>query len=98
MSRRIIKPKGQEKVPEFPVRPVLVGMSAAPFRPTHDKAVSVLSKIPGGFQKFVVSDGPGRFVPVVMLMPTEFTPDIINHVRRNGAHVMVGLATLEDLK
>lgn len=86
------KPKKQEKVQEFVARPHLIDFSDCPAHPTFDKASLALSKINGGFQRFVVSRPDGQFVPVCMLLPTEFTPDIRAACERFGAHVMLGVA------
>lgn len=90
---KIIRPKKQEKVPEWKPRPHLVPLEYAPHHKTFEKASEALAKIPGGFQRMVVARSESEFVPVVMLMPTEFTPDIIGGCQRNGCHVMVGQAT-----
>lgn len=89
---RIIRPRKQESVPEWKPRSHLVPLDSSPAHPTFEKASAVLAGIPGGFQRMVVARAPGEFVPVVMLMPTEFTPDIIGGCQRNGCHVMVGQA------
>lgn len=86
------KPKKQEAVPEFVPRSHLVDMSDCPAHPTFNKASEVLAKINGGFQRFVVARDDGKFVPVCMLLPTEFTPDIRAACERFGAHVMLGIA------
>lgn len=79
-------------VEPIPPRPHLVDFSSAPSYKTHAKASRVLQDLPGGFQRFVASNPDGTFTAVAMLMPTEFTPDIISGCQRNGCHVMVGLA------
>ena len=85
-----------EEPPEWVPRDHLVDLSDAPAHKTHARASEVLAKIPGGFQRFVVSRRDGMFVPVCMLMPSECTPDIIDGCRRSGAHVMLGLATARE--
>lgn len=91
----IKKPKKEEPVEEWKPRDHLVSITH-PGLPTFRKASSVLFKINGGFQRFVAATEDGKFVPVVMLMPTEFTPDIVNHCERLGAYVMVGVANVRD--
>lgn len=86
----IRKPKKQETVPEWTPRSHLIDLSSAPACPTFRKASELLSRIPGGFQRFVIARPDGQFVPVVCLWPTEFTPDVIAGCQREGAYVMVG--------
>lgn len=94
MVQRVIKPKTVTKpVEPIPPRPHLVDLSGAPSQKTFAKADAVLAKLPGGFQRFVVAKPDGTFVPVAMLMPTEYGPDNILGCQRFGCHVMVGLAS-----
>lgn len=88
----IRKSKQQQMLADAPPRPHLIDFSDAQSYPTFDKASLVLAGINGGFQRFVVARPDGRFVAVVMLLPTEFTPDIRNHVERYGGHVMLGIS------
>lgn len=94
---RAIKPKvvkrGEEPPQPPPVTNHLVDFSGAPSYPTFRRASLKLLDINGGFQRFVVATPDGTFVPVVMLLPSECTPDIINHVRHRGCHVMAGVAS-----
>lgn len=90
---KIIRPKKQEMVLEWVPRSHLISIDEAPSQPSFGRASEVLAKIPGGFQRMIVARADGEYVPVVMLMPTEFTPDIIAGCQRSGAHVMVGQAT-----
>ena len=74
----------------------LVDLNHAQAYDTFQKANTVLGRINGGFQKFIAAREDGKFVAVVMFMPTEFTPDLIAHITREGAHVMVGLADVRE--
>ena len=74
----------------------LVDLNHAKAYDTFQKANTVLGRINGGFQKFIAVREDGKFVAVVMFMPTEFTPDLIAHITREGAHVMVGLADVRE--
>jgi hypothetical protein len=56
------------------------------------QALSRLAKIQPAGQGFVVAQEDGTFVPVIMLAPTQSTPDWIHHIRTRGVYVMIGLA------
>lgn len=86
----IRKPKTQEFVPDMTRKEHLIDMKGAPWYPSWDDASHILSKVPGGFQRFIVNPEPGKFVPVVCLWPTEYSNDYIAGCQREGVYVMVG--------
>lgn len=86
----IKKPRQQEVVQDMTRKEHLIDMKGAPWYSSWDDASHVLSKVPGGFQRFIVVPEPGKFVPVVCLWPTEYSDDYISGCQREGVYVMVG--------